>query len=63
MNEFESKKGSFGEFNDEILTTIEEERLSAEAPKVPHIISLEQAKIVRTLQENAKKVISYYYRK
>jgi hypothetical protein len=45
------------------LTILEEERLNAEAPQVPHIIPLEEAQIERSLPENAKQVMSYYYRK
>jgi hypothetical protein len=42
MSELQLKKSNYIEFNDELLSIIEEERLNAEAPKVPHIIPLEQ---------------------
>jgi hypothetical protein len=41
MSELQLKKSNYEEFNEELLTIIEEERLNAEAPKVPLVIPLE----------------------
>jgi len=41
MSELQLKKSKYDEFNEELLTIVEEERLNAEAPKVPLVIPLE----------------------
>ena len=41
MSELQLKKSSYEEFNEELLTIVEEERLNAEAPKVPLVIPLD----------------------
>ena len=59
--DLETKKNSFDDFSEELLVIVEEERLNSEAPKVPHIIPLEQIKIERSLQDIVKTVMSYFY--
>jgi hypothetical protein len=63
MYELEMKKGTFSEFREELMSIVEEERLSAEAPKVPLVTPLEQTKIERSLPENVKTHMSYFYHK
>ncbi len=41
MSDLQTTKSNYEEFKEELLTIIEEERLNAEAPKVPHVIPLE----------------------